>query len=102
VPGNTSSDGRTDEALRLEVALQIVEIFRWERFSYLGLSFLTACIVIFAGYKAFQDAHLSSSELTLLFGSGGIVGFNISRLLTMFTTVIEKVFNADSAKVGGK
>ena len=84
---------------RLDVAKQIVELFRWERFTYLAVSLLTALIVILVGLQARKD-NAPISDLSLLFGSGGIIAFNVSRLLTMFNTVLGAVFKADKDAVG--
>lgn len=77
---------------RFEVAERIVQLFRWERFSYLGLTFLTACVVIFVGFEAITKPGASLSSASLMFGSAGIVTFNIARLLTMFNVILESVF----------
>jgi hypothetical protein len=68
------------------------QLFRWERFSYLGLTFLTACVVIFVGFEAITKPGASLSSASLMFGSAGIVTFNIARLLTMFNVILESVF----------
>ncbi len=84
------------------MAKQIVELFRWERFTYLFVSLLTALMVVYVGYQTFMKGGTSRSDLVLLFGSGGIIAINVGRLLTMFNKVLANVFKADSDPVGGQ
>ena len=84
-PDSTAND-------RFEVAQRIVQLFRWERFCYLGLTFITACVVIIVGVQVLTKRDASLTSASLLFGSAGVVTFNISRLLNMFNVIILQVF----------
>jgi hypothetical protein len=88
-PDSTAQD-------RFEVAQRIVQLFRWERFSYLGLTFITACVVIIVGFQDITKKDASVGSAGLLFGSAGVVTFNISRLLNMFNVIILQVFGPDT------
>jgi hypothetical protein len=78
---------------RMESAREIVNLFRLERYSYLSLSFLTAAFVVYVGYQAYTDPVANKlATATVLCGSGGLVTFNISRLLYMFNKIIDAVF----------
>jgi hypothetical protein len=78
---------------RVESARELVKLFRFERYSYLLLSLFTAVFVIYVGWQAYTEP-VSDKVVTAvaLFGSGGLVAFNISRLLVMFNKVIDAVF----------
>ena len=77
---------------KLDTASKLVKLFWPERFAYLALSVLTAALVIYIGLQVVRDPSASKTSLIPLFGSGGIVAFNIGRLLSMFNKVIKVVF----------
>jgi hypothetical protein len=85
-----SSPTQSDQ--RFATAERLVKLFWPERFAYLALSLLTAAVVIYAGVQIISDRSHSETALGLLFGSGGIVAFNIGRLLVMFNRVLKVVF----------
>jgi len=96
VPTESTADDR------FEVAQKVVKLFRWERFSYLALTFITACVVIAVGVQdLFFKKDASVSSAILLFGSTGVVTFNISRLLNMFNVIISQVFGPEIRATGG-
>ncbi len=85
----------TNQQVRLEIARDIVQMFNPERITYLVLSGLTALIVIVeCAITVHTKSDMAVSGATL-FGAGGVIAFNLARLLTMFNTVIEKVFKDD-------
>jgi hypothetical protein len=78
---------------RMESAREVVNLFRLERYSYLALSFITAVFVIYVGCQAYLDPGANKlATASVLCGSGGLVTFNISRLLYMFNKIIDAVF----------
>ena len=78
---------------RMESARELVKLFRYERYSYLLLSLVTASFVIYVGWQAIASPIDNKIPTVIaLCGSGGIVTFNISRLLVMFNKVIDAVF----------
>src|SRR5947209_3088014 len=85
----------TERQIRLQVARDIVHIFAIERITYLVLSGLTALIVIVECAITVQTKSDMMASGATLFGAGGVIAFNLARLLTMFNTVITKVFEAD-------
>lgn len=81
-----------DSDQRFKTAEQLVKLFWPERFAYLGLSVLTAALVVYIGAQVLRDPSAGKTSLIPLFGSGGVVAFNIGRLLSMFNKVIKVVF----------
>jgi hypothetical protein len=78
---------------RVVAARHIVKLFNPERYCFLILSFLTAAFVFYVAVQAYlSPTGNKTGTFMAFFGSGGIVAFNISRLLTMFNRVIDKVF----------
>jgi hypothetical protein len=88
---------KSDQEIRFELAERIVKLFWPERIVYLGLSGITAIIVIFEVVFSLHNQTLNLSTGWTLLGSGGVVTFNLAQLLRMFNTVILKVFGPDSA-----
>jgi len=84
-----------DQQARLEIARQIVQMFKPERIIYLSLSAITAAIIVYEAALTIHDKSQIISAGATLFGAGGIVAFNLARLLTMFNVVIAKVFGED-------
>lgn len=80
---------------RVATAKLIVNMFWPERFTYLLLSAGTACLVVFEATQALHDPAKRIATIGSLFGSGGVVAFNLARLLTMFNKVIATVFVAE-------
>jgi hypothetical protein len=78
---------------RTEAAKELVKLFRLERYSYLFLSCITAIFVIYVGIQAYVNPIDNKvATASVLCGSGGIVTYNISRLLVMFNKVLDAVF----------
>jgi hypothetical protein len=82
----------SDQQIRLGIAREIVAIFLPERLVYMSLSAVTAALVIYVSFQVIHDSSKQVAAAGTLLGSGGIVAFNLARLLTMFDTVIERVF----------
>ena len=99
---NGAGQSRSDEEMRLKVATSIVSIFLPERIAYLTLSGLTAVLVIWQSWQILNspdmlhDSSIRTTALATLLGSGGVVAFNLARLLTMFNSVLLKVFGPDA------
>jgi hypothetical protein len=89
---NSVNPPLTDQQIRMEIARDIVQLFNPERYTYMVLSAVAALIVIVECGIAIHSQSLMSTTGVTLFGSGGVVTFNLGRLLTMFNKVIEKVF----------
>ena len=82
-----------DQQIRLQIAKEIVEMFKPERITYLSLSAMTAALVIYEAAQTIHDKSAMGSTVATLFGAGGVVAFNLARLLRMFNEVIARVFD---------
>jgi hypothetical protein len=90
-----------DEEKRLEIARKIVRIFLPERVVYISLSAISAALVIYVGAQVLQSHEADKyKSLGMIFGSGGVVAFNLARLLHMFNTIIDKVFMSGNPAIG--
>jgi hypothetical protein len=78
---------------RAESARAIVKLFSLERYCYLALSLVTAAFILYVGYQAIESPTGDRvATACALCGSGGVVTYNIGRLLNMFNRVIDAVF----------
>jgi hypothetical protein len=80
----------TGEQQRYATAEQIVRLFRPERIIYLSLSVVSALLVLYLGCETILQPGDKMTASGFLFGSTGLITFNIGRLLKMF----DKVFDA--------
>jgi hypothetical protein len=97
---NAPPNPQTEQQIRMGIARDIVLLFNPERYTYMILSGLAALIVLVECSIAIKNHSIQTSTGATLFGSGGLVAFNLGRLLTMFNTVIENVFRASTAGAG--
>ena len=74
----------SDLAERLKVVEQLTAMFRFERFTYLGVTFVAFVMLAVSGALLLIDKGVNPSELTLLFGSTGLLGYCGSQILQMW------------------
>jgi hypothetical protein len=75
---------KSDLAERLKVVEQLTAMFRVERFTYLGVTFVAFIMLTTSGALMLIDKGVNPSELTLLFGSTGLLGYSGSQILQMW------------------
>ncbi|MBS1856406.1 MAG: hypothetical protein JST11_13650 [Acidobacteria bacterium] len=93
-PGQAAPPPENPDALqkRLDLARQIFVMFRLERTVHLVLNAITFVILIGAAIWVILKGGADKAALTLICGSGGLIGFTSSRLLSMWTDVLNRVF----------
>ncbi len=82
------ADGADDLQERLGAVKQLLDLFRFERFTYLGVNIFALLMLLgSAAVLLFRhnDSGLSLyAVITALFGSSGLLTFSIVRLLHMW------------------
>jgi hypothetical protein len=93
-PGPAGAPAEDPDALqkRLDLAKQIFTMFRMERTVHLVLNAITFLVLIGAAVLVIVKRDADKADLTLICGSGGLIGFTSSRLLSMWTDVLNRVF----------
>jgi len=80
--------GEDDLHQRLDAVKELLGLFRFERFTYLGVNILALVMLIGSGAVLLfrpQDNDMSLYAVaTALFGSSGLITLSISRLLHMW------------------
>ncbi len=100
-----SSDDDFDK--RLAAVKQLLDLFRFERFTYLAVNIL-ALIMLLASAAALLLRPAASgvslyTVITALFGSSGLITFSIGRLLHMWDQAIDMVMKQlNTPADGGK
>ena len=73
-----------DLAERLQIVERLTVVFKLERFTYLGVTLTAFALLIASGVMLIIQEGPKPSELGLLFGSTGLLGFAGSRILQMW------------------
>jgi len=89
VPGNEANVEAM--ASRLNLAKQIFALFGPERAVHLALNAMTFAVLIYAAFQVIRRGA-GTGDLGLICGSGGLVGLTSSRLLSMYTDIMNRVF----------
>jgi hypothetical protein len=89
--GVSSSEGPDVLEARLKLAREILGMFKLERGIHLALNAITFVVLIGAAVLIIYKKNADKEDLTLICGSGGLIGFTSSRLLTMWTDIINRV-----------
>lgn len=92
VPSGGSPEDPDALRMRLDLARQIFRMFRLERTVHLVLNAITFLVLIGAAVLVILKRDADKADLTLICGSGGLIGFTSSRLLSMWTDVLNRVF----------
>jgi O-antigen/teichoic acid export membrane protein len=76
----------TEEELnaRYKVVEKLTRLFRFERIFYLIATSLCVLMLFFAIISMFFKEKYGSVELTLMFGSSGLITMSVARLLKMW------------------
>ena len=88
-----------DLVARTEAVVKLTALFRTERLVYLAATGLAVAILLITAIVMLVNKQAGTPELTLLFGSSGIIAFTVNRLLLMWTTAMQSVLKS-SHKTG--
>ncbi len=83
----------SDAALRerLEAVERLVELFRLERYVYLGVTLVSFLVLLGSGISIILREQSDHSILTLLFGSSGLITYSTGRVLWMWNGALKAV-----------
>lgn len=90
--GAVAEDG-TNLTDRAAVVAELAKLYRPERITYLVISILALIMVIACTIVVIVRQGIEWAQLTLLFGSSGVITFACSRVLLMWSRAMEVVFN---------
>lgn len=79
---------------RVDVVKQLTELFRLERLIYIVATAIAVLLILVIAAVTVKYHGANSENLTLLFGSTGVVGYTGNRLIVMWTKSLEVVLQA--------
>ena len=78
---------------RAAVVAELAKLYRPERITYLVISILALIMVVACTVIVVVRQGIEWAQLTLLFGSSGVITFACSRVLLMWSRAMEVVFS---------
>ncbi len=76
---------------RLQVVERLTELFKFERYVYLGVTLTSLIVLLASGISLIIKDDSSAAVLTLLFGSSGLITYSTGRLLRMWNEALRTV-----------
>ena len=71
--------------------LALLAVFRFERFVYLFFASASLLLIIMCAGRTIWNGTTQIADLAGIFGSSGIMGFSLSRVLTMFDKALDYI-----------
>jgi len=78
---------------RAAVVAELAKVYRPERITYLIISILALLMVVACTVIVIIRQGIDWAQLTLLFGSSGVISLACSRVLFMWSRAMEAVFS---------
>jgi len=83
---------------RLEMVKELTNLFKFERMVYLSVTIISLIMLLIAIASLLIKGKASSVELTLMFGSSGLITYTASRLLHMWDQALKKIVPDEGEK----
>ena len=80
-----------DIKVRLEVVKELTQVFRLERLVHLIVTCVALIVLLAVAVKLIYKNQAGSVELTLMFGSSGLITYSASRLLYMWNQALSVI-----------
>jgi hypothetical protein len=90
---------------RLKVVEELIGVFKFERYVYLGISVISFAALIFVAIRLLTKESPDYGQSVFLFGSSGAISFTGARLLRMWSDALRfilPVVGQEPAKDGTK
>ena len=78
-----------DIAERLNAVKSLTELFKIERMVYLGVTIVSLIMLIGSALSLMRSCKAGGVELSMLFGSSGLITYTAGRLLHMWTLALK-------------
>jgi hypothetical protein len=82
---------------RMEVVKQLTELFRFERMVYLSVTILSLIMLMSSALSLMIRDKAGSPELTMLFGSSGLITYSAGRLLFMWNEALKRLIPSNKS-----
>ncbi len=83
---------------RMDVVERLTKLFKFERLVYLGVTVISLIMLLACGLSLIVKGQTSAAELTLLFGSSGLITYTAGRLLLMWNEALKRIVPTPKVK----
>ncbi len=80
---------------RLKVVERLTNLFKLERMVYLSVTILSLIMLIGSALSLMLRDLAGTAELTMLFGSSGLITYSAGRLLYMWDEALKRLMPSD-------
>jgi len=92
---------RHDLRQRLEAVERLTTLFRTERTVYLATTIISLLMLVGSAVSLMMRDKAGTPELTMLFGSSGLITYTAGRLLYMWNEALKRLIPSDNREKGG-
>jgi hypothetical protein len=90
--------GNTDLEERLAAVERLTQLFRLERMVHLGVTSIALIMLLASAGVLLYQGEAGATELTMLFGSSGLITYSAGRLLFMWNQALRLLAGQDLGK----
>jgi hypothetical protein len=90
--------GNTDLEERLAAVERLTQLFRLERMVHLGVTSIALIMLLASAGVLLYKREAGATELTMLFGSSGLISYSAGRLLFMWNQALRLLAGQDLGK----
>ena len=83
---------------KMAVLRELTELFKFERMVYLGVTILSLVMLIGSALSLMINDKAVTAELTMLFGSSGLITYSTGRLLFMWNEALKRLMPSNEAE----
>lgn len=83
---------------RLEAVERLTKLFRTERMVYLVTTIISLIMLVGSALSLMLRNQAGTAELTMLFGSSGLITYTAGRLLYMWNEALKRLIPSSSAE----
>ena len=76
---------------RMVVVEKLTRLFKFERMVYLGVTVISLIMLLISGASLIAKGEAGTAELSLLFGSSGLITYTAGRLLYMWNEALKRL-----------
>tara|TARA_R110000787_G_scaffold25373_14_gene71377 strand:+ start:699 stop:971 length:273 start_codon:yes stop_codon:yes gene_type:complete len=76
---------------RMGVVERLTGLFKFERMVYLSVTVISLIMLLISGASLIYKGKAGSAELSLLFGSSGLITYTAGRLLFMWNEALKRL-----------
>lgn len=83
---------------KMAVVRELTELFKFERMVYLAITILSLVMLVGSALSLMINNKAGAAELTLLFGSSGLITYSTGRLLFMWNEALKRLMPSRKAE----